>query len=142
MSITRALKKITHLFGAALICATFAPALSAFARDDSALISKTDRKAILNELRAAGQDQTRVFVVKYLAVENDWAWIRVDPQSKDNANHYETETHLLHKAGGLWQNIDAACGEDGCDYGAEVSRIQLNNPEAPSDIFDAEVLKY
>ena len=130
------------LFFASALCGTLAPPAPAFARDDSQLISKADRKAILNELRAAGQDHDRVFVVKYLAVENDWAWIRVDPQSKDNANHYETETHLLHKTDGLWQNIDAACGEDGCDYGAEVSRIQLSYPEAPRDIFDAEVLKY
>ena len=121
---------------ASVLCGTLAP--PALARDDSQLISKVDRKAILNELRAAGADHDRVFVVKYLAVENDWVWIRVDPQSRDNTNHYETESHLLHKAESGWQNVDMACGEEDCVWANEITRIQTAQPEAPTGIFEVQ----
>ena len=95
----------------------------------------TERKAIMNALRAKGDDQDRIFVVRYLKVSQGWAWATVDPQSSDGQNHYETESALLRKTGKTWKVIDQPCSEADCDGDEEIARIQDENPDAPEEIF-------
>ena len=94
-----------------------------------------ERKAIADAMRAKGRDQDRVFVMRYLMVQNGWAWMAVDPQSRDGKNHYEAESALLRKDGKSWRVIDQPCGEGDCDTDKELARIKKAFPAAPSRIF-------
>jgi hypothetical protein len=94
-----------------------------------------ERKAIMDAMRAKGDDQDRVFVVTRLKVSNGWAWLDANPQSSDGSNRYESESALLQKQGSRWRVIDQPCGESDCDYAAELDRIQADYPDAPEAIF-------
>ena len=93
------------------------------------------RKSIMDAMRAKGEDQDRVFVVRHLNVSGNWAWLDSEPQSKDGSNHYEPESALFRKSGGKWRVVDQPCGEADCDFDSEVSRIRDANPQAPASIF-------
>jgi hypothetical protein len=86
-------------------------------------------------MRAKGRDQDRVFVMRYLMVQNGWAWMVVDPQSRDGKNHYEGESALLRNDGKSWRVIDQPCGEGDCDADKEIARIKKAFPAAPPRIF-------
>jgi hypothetical protein len=94
-----------------------------------------ERKAILDGMRAAGGDATRVFVVRWIRTDGAWAYVVADPQSKDGRNRYETESALLQKAGKAWLVVDQPCAEEGCDPDSEIVRLMQENPAAPREIF-------
>lgn len=94
-----------------------------------------ERKAIADAMRAKGDDHNRVFVVRYLMVQDGWAWIVADPRSPDGRNHYETESALLHQDGKGWKVVDQPCGEADCDAATELARIKKTFPDAPARIF-------
>src|SRR5947208_347655 len=50
-----------------------------------------ERKAIVDAMRAKGDIPDRVFVTRYLMVQDGWAWIVADPKSRDGKNSYEPE---------------------------------------------------
>ncbi len=94
-----------------------------------------ERKAIMDAMRAKGDDQDRVFVVRRLKVSDGWAWLDANPQSSDGSNKYEPESALLQKQGSRWRVLDQPCGEADCDFDAEVDRIRADYPDAPEAIF-------
>ena len=86
-------------------------------------------------MRALGDIHDRVFVARYLKVFGDWAWVTADPQSRDNTQHYETESALLQRTGLKWRVVDQPCAEEGCDQKKELARIRKRFPDAPAAIF-------
>jgi hypothetical protein len=94
-----------------------------------------DRTAIMDAMRAKGDDQNRVFVVRNLRVSGDWAWLDANPQSRDGRNKFEPESALLRRVGGGWRVVDQPCGEEDCETAKEVARIRRANPGAPAAIF-------
>ncbi len=94
-----------------------------------------ERAALMDAMRAKGDDQDRVFVVRHLKVSGDWAWLDCEPQSRDGRNKYEAESALFQKKGGRWRVVAQPCGEADCEYGPEVNRIRGEFPAAPDAIF-------
>ena len=94
-----------------------------------------ERKAIFDAMRAQGDNHDRVFVVRYLKVQNGWAWIRADPQSPDGKSHYESESALLRNDGTGWKVLDQPCTEADCDDKKEMVRIRAAYPKASAGIF-------
>jgi hypothetical protein len=94
-----------------------------------------ERKAIADAMRGKGDDRDRVFVMRYLMVQDGWAWMVADPQSTDGKNHYEPESALLHKERKGWKVLDQPCGEADCDADKELARIRKAFPAAPPRIF-------
>jgi hypothetical protein len=121
---------------AALLAVIISPSLS-LARSGVYTPAKgsAERKAIMDAMRAKGDDQDRIFVVRRLKISGNWAWLDCDPQSRDGSNHYEPESALLRKSGGKWKVVDQPCGEGDCDFDSEISRIRGENPQAPNAIF-------
>jgi hypothetical protein len=99
------------------------------------LAGSEERKAILNAMRAQGDIHDRVFVLRYLKVQNGWPWSIGDPQSPDGKNHYESESALLPNDGAGWKVLDQPCGEADCDGKKEMARIRAAYPKAPVGIF-------
>jgi hypothetical protein len=121
-----------------LACFALAP-VSAFAEDIHTPAKGTaERKAILDGLRAVGDNPTRIFVVQWLKTDGTWAFVVADPQSPDGSQRYETETALLGKDGAIWAVIDLPCLEEDCDYATELARMQADHPNAPAGIFPKE----
>jgi len=79
-----------------------------------------ERKEILDALRVVIRKMSGievVFVVPYLKVNQDWAWVEAEPQSADGKQHYETITGLLNRKNGRWIYVEgppefAICEED------------------------------
>lgn len=74
-----------------------------------------ERKLILDALRAEIEKYhhiNAVFVVKYLKVQNGWAWIETLPKSPDGMNQYEDVSALLQKSGAKWKVAEIACAEE------------------------------
>ncbi len=74
-----------------------------------------ERKLILDALRAEIEKYhyiNTVFVVKYLKVQNGWAWIETLPRSADGKNQYEDLSALLRKSGSKWKVAEMACAEE------------------------------
>jgi hypothetical protein len=94
-----------------------------------------ERNAIFDAMRALGDIHDRVFVARYLKVSGDWAWLTADPHSRDNSQHYETESALLQRTGLKWRVVDQPCAEEGCDQKKELARIRKRFPDAPAAIF-------
>ena len=94
-----------------------------------------ERKAIFDAMRALGDNHDRVFVVRYLKVQNGWAWLTADPQSPDGKSHYESESALLRNDGTIWKVLDQPCSEADCDNKKEMARIRAAYPKAPAGIF-------
>lgn len=93
------------------------------------------RKAIMDAMRATGEDKTRIFIVRRLSVANGWAWLDVAPQSRNGRNRYESESALLRQRGEAWAVVDQPCSKAGCDTKKEVRRIRGAFPGAPASIF-------
>lgn len=65
-----------------------------------------ERKAILDGLRGWVKKTHNIeatFVVKSIKVKDAWAWVVVNPQSKDGKNRYEPISAALRRGGsGAW----------------------------------------
>lgn len=94
-----------------------------------------ERKAIFDAMRARGDNHDRVFVVRYLKVQNGWAWMTADPQSPDGKSHYESESALLRNDGTGWKVLDQPYTEADCDDKKEMARIRTAYPKASAGIF-------
>lgn len=94
-----------------------------------------ERDAIFDAMRAHGGVPDRVFVVRYLKVQNGWAWASGNPQSPDGKNRYEPESALLNNNGFGWRVVAQPCSEEGCNFRKEVARIRAAFPAAPAGIF-------
>ena len=102
---------------------------------DSPKAGSPERKAIMDAMRAKGDGKDRVFVVRRLRVAGGWAWLDVEPQSRDGRNRYEAESALLRRDGNAWAVVDQPCSEEGCNRGGELVRIRAAFPSAPASIF-------
>ena len=94
-----------------------------------------ERKAIMDAMRAKGNDQNRVLVVQRLRMANGWAWLDAEPQSRDGLNRYEAESALLRRTGSRWAVVDQPCSEESCNQRNELRRIRAAFPGAPASIF-------
>ena len=97
-----------------------------------------EREAIFAAMRQGRAIQDQVFVVRDFKVQNGWAWVTADPQSKDGSQHYETESWLLQKTGDTWDTwkvVAQPCAEEGCEPKAEIAKMRQRFPDAPEAIF-------
>lgn len=100
------------------------------------------RKAVLDALR---EEVFRVhgldvrFVVEYLSVKGNWAWVDTLPESPDGRQHYEDIAALLKYEKGGWTVVETPCTEienPDCYNGTEYFYgIQSRFPEVPLEIF-------
>ena len=117
-------------FAAALACAT-----AASGQVTTPLPGSPVRQAIMDAMRVMAGDD-RIYVVRYLKVSGDWAWLDADPRSRNGRNRYEPESALLRRTGRVWRVVDAPCVEETCDpRPKEITRIRRANPSAPAAIF-------
>jgi len=122
--------------GAAILAAqACAPSNAQPAAPHTPAAGSVERRDIFAAMRRMGDDHTRVFVVRYLEVEDGWGWVISDPQSPDGRNHFETESALLHLEGGVWRVVDRPCSEGDCDPTKEMARIRAAHPAAPAAVF-------
>ena len=94
-----------------------------------------EREAIFAAIRQGREIQDQVFVTSQFKVQDDWAWVTADPQSKDGSNHYEPESWLLQKTGDGWHVMAQPCQEADCVWADEVAKIRAKYPQAPEAIF-------
>ena len=82
------------------------------------------------------------YVVKYLKVNNGWAWVLATPQSKDGEIQYTPVYALLHLEDGAWKVKAYTRTEKGKpDFLISTGFLEkLKNrfPEAPPNIFQPE----
>jgi hypothetical protein len=124
--------------GLVLACLAFALSASPGVAAQAAYVPKPgspERKAVADAMRAKGDIHDRVFVTRYLMVQDGWAWMVADPKSRDGKNSYEPESALLRKEGKAWKVVDQPCGEGDCDADKELARIRNAFPAAPPQIF-------
>ena len=105
----------------------------------------TERKEILDALRVVIRKMSGlevVFVVPYLKVNQNWAWVEAEPQSADGKQHYETLTGLLNRKNGRWIYVEgppefAVCEEDpDCiDTARYFKKLSRKYPATAPDIF-------
>jgi hypothetical protein len=120
--------------GATALMLAVAPALAQTTGVHTPVAGSVERKAILDAMRS-GDNPDRSFIVRYLRVSKDWAWITGDPLSVDGQQHYEAESALLHKEKERWVVVDRPCTEADCKERAEIVRMLAKFPTAPSTIF-------
>ena len=94
-----------------------------------------EREAIFEGMRKGRENPDVTFVVRTMKVQDNWAWVVAEPQSKDGSAHFETESWLLQKTAAGWQIAAQPCAEEGCEPAAELAKIRQNNPQAPAAIF-------
>jgi len=94
-----------------------------------------ERKAIMDAMRAKGDDTNRVFVVRNLKVMGGYAWTDVQPRSTKTNDRFENESALLEYTASGWKVVDQPCGEEDCKADAELRRIRKAHPNAPTAIF-------
>lgn len=124
------------MFVAGVVCISALP-VPGFSKSQVYTPAKgsAERAALMDAMRAKGDDQDRVFVVRHLKVSGDWAWLDCAPQSRDGRNKYEPESALFQKKNARWRVAAQPCGEADCEYGAELTRIRVEYPAAPDAIF-------
>ncbi len=101
-----------------------------------------ERKALFRSL-SEYMDPSRIlrlsFVVKYLKVNNGWAWVLALPQSRDGEIQYRPVYALLRHEGGLWKVVAHTRVEKNTpDFllsTGYLEKLTKRFPEAPSDIF-------
>lgn len=93
-----------------------------------------ERESIIAALHQGREIQDQIFVIKDFKVQDGWAWVTADPQSKDGANHYETESWLLQKTD-AWHVVAQPCAEEGCELKTEIAKMRAKFPQAPDAIF-------
>jgi predicted small lipoprotein YifL len=94
-----------------------------------------EREAIFAAIRQGREIQDQVFVPTHFKVQDNWAWVTADPQSKDGANHYEPKSWLLQKTANDWRVLAQPCQEADCVWADEVAKIRAKFPQAPEAIF-------
>jgi len=94
-----------------------------------------EREAIFAAMHQGREIQDQVFVTTDFKVQDGWAWVTANPQSKDGTNHYETESWLLQKTGDVWVVAAQPCAEEGCEPKDEIAKIRAKFPPAPEAIF-------
>ena len=94
-----------------------------------------EREAIIQAIHQGREIQDQVFVIKDFKVQDGWAWVTADPQSKDGSQHYETESWLLQKTADGWHVVAQPCEEEGCEPKAEIAKIRAKFLQAPDAIF-------
>jgi hypothetical protein len=102
-------------------------------------IGSTERRVIIDSVRAvyAEQDPAKppvIFVVPYLKVHGNWAWIRVEPQTKDAKQRYEPQSGLFRREGEKWVLVTWQPAEEGADAAAFFKELKAKYPEMPGDI--------
>src|ERR1700681_3347368 len=102
-----------HATGVALALAFTLTAALAQSAPHTPALGTPERNAIFDAMRALGDIHDRVFVARYLKALGDWAWLAADPHSRDNSQHYETESALLQRTGLKWRVVDQPCAEEG-----------------------------
>jgi hypothetical protein len=99
----------------------FHPPDSAVGQETAAITpppGSNERKLILDALRNTMRSMhglDMVFIVSYVRVQNNWAWIDTQPQSSDGENRYEGVSALLRKQGTRWDVAEIACAEEDND---------------------------
>jgi uncharacterized protein YceK len=99
--------------------------------------ASAERNAILQATHNALARQGRknlVLIVPYLKVHNGWAWIKVNPQSADGTQHYESQSGLLQQTTKKWKLLEWMPGEEGTDYKKYFANLKAKYPSAPADI--------
>ncbi len=125
-----------------LATATFTTVLA----DDVHVPAKgsAERKALLDAMRAVQfPKQDVVYVVNYMKVHNDWAWVDISPQDRKGQAVAEGGPSLWHCKKGQWTYVDTSkVPEDPQDpLGPEdaspgfVKNLQKVFRDVPSDIF-------
>lgn len=100
-----------------------------------------ERRAIMDDLRAARQTPDQIFIVDALKVLDGWAYIVVRPQTRSGGQRFETEALVLRRQSGRWTLVDALCTEDDlnsddtCNVEKSIARVRKANPAAPASIF-------
>jgi len=97
-----------------------------------------ERTTILAGVRAARDRQglkNVVLFVPSLQVHGGWAWVRVNPQSADGKNHYESQSGLLREKAKKWTLLEWMPSEEGTDYAKYFHDLRAKYPAAPADIF-------
>ncbi|MCW8795558.1 MAG: hypothetical protein OQK67_00670 [Chlorobium sp.] len=104
------------------------------------------RKAVLDALR---EEVFRVhglevrFVVEYMSVKDNWAWVHTFPESPDGRQHYEDISALLKYEKDGWTVIETPCTEnenpDCCNGSDYFYGMQSRYPEVPFEIFPVQI---
>ena len=94
-----------------------------------------EREAIFDGMRKGRENPDVTFTVRTLKVQDGWAWVVADPQTKDGSQKFETESWLLQKTGDSWSVVAQPCAEEGCEPVAEIAKIKEQHPQAPPAIF-------
>ena len=99
----------------------------------------SDRKSLLDGVRTeyAKQDPAKpavIFVVPYLKVHGDWAWVQVSPQTKDGKQRFEAQAGLFRRQSGSWQWVTWEPTEEGTDRAAFFQQLKAKHPALPADI--------
>src|SRR5436190_1138078 len=95
-----------------------------------------ERNAIIQATKRALARQGRknlVLVVPYLKVHNGWAWIKVNPQSANGTQHYESQSGLLQQTAKGWTLLEWMPAEEGTDYKKYFNNLKAKYPSAPAD---------
>lgn len=130
-SLVRGLIVAVALGGTGLTMAARADATGPYTPD----AASTVRRAIVDGLRAAGERPERRVVVADMRVQDGWAWVVADPQSRDGRERFERESALMQRVGAQWRVVAQPCGDAGCETAREIRRIRKEFSEAPAAIF-------
>ena len=130
---------IPRLFVCILVVAAASIAFGAEDKVHTPEIGSVERKVIVDSVRAAYAEQDPakppvIFVVPYLKVHGNWAWIRVEPQTKDAKQHYEPQSGLFRHEGERWVLVTWQPAEEGTDVPAFFKELKAKYPELPADI--------
>ena len=99
-----------------------------------------ERKTLVDAVRAeyGKEDPAKppvTFNVPYLKIHGDWAWIRIEPQSKDGKQHFEPQSGLFQRKSGKWVFVDWEPTEEGTDTAGYFKALKAKHPGLPGDIF-------
>jgi hypothetical protein len=130
---------IARVLAGVLMMATAGIAVAVEDKVHTPEIGSVERKVIIDSVRAvyAEQDAAKppvIFVVPYLKVHGNWAWIRVEPQTKDGKQKYEPQSGLFRHEGERWVLVAWQPVEEGTDVAAFFKELKAKNPEMPEDI--------
>jgi hypothetical protein len=128
-----------RLFACLLAVAPASAVLGAEGKSHTPEIGSVERKVIVDSVRSAYAEQDPakppvIFVVPYLKVHGDWAWIRVEPQTKDAKQRFEPQSGLFRHEGERWVLVTWQPTEEGTDAAAFFKDLKAKYPELPTDI--------
>lgn len=134
---------IARLLACLMVVVASGSALGAEDKVHTPEIGSVERKVIIDSVRAtfAEQDPAKppvIFVVPYLKVHGSWAWIRVEPQTKDAKQRYEPQSGLFRHEGARWVLVTWQPSEEGADAAEFFKELKAKYPEMPADILPKE----